>query len=164
MSESVPFLKRPIGRCLGLAGWLALCFSASATALFVSTGGWFAGLHKPAWNPPSWVFGPVWTTLYTLMAVAAWLVWREDGAKRRGRALGWFLLQWALNALWTPLFFGLHRSGFAFAEIVLLWLALAATLASFWKVKKAAGALLAPCLAWVSFAAVLNFAIWQLNP
>jgi len=146
-----------------LAGWLALCFAAAGTAVFVSTGGWYAALHKPSWNPPAWVFGPAWSLLYVLMAVAAWLVWREGGWKAQGRTLGLFLFQWVLNALWTPLFFGLHRPGLAFAEIVVLWLAIAATLASFWKVRTAAGVLLVPYLAWVSFAAVLNCTIWRLN-
>jgi len=146
-----------------LAGWLALCFAAAGTAVFVSTGGWYAALHKPSWNPPAWVFGPAWSLLYVLMAVAAWLVWREGGWKAQGRTLGLFLFQWVLNALWTPLFFGLHRPGLAFAEIVVLWLAIAATLASFWKVRMAAGVLLVPYLAWVSFAAVLNCTIWRLN-
>ena len=150
-------------QALVLLGWLVLCFSASATAVFVSTDGWYAGLHKPSWNPPAWVFGPAWTMLYLLMAIAAWLVWREGGWKAQGRVLAGFLLQWLLNALWTPLFFGLHRPGLAFAEIVLLWLAITATLWSFWRVRKLAGLLLVPYLAWVSFAAVLNFAIWRLN-
>ncbi len=99
-----------------------------------------------------------------MMAVAAWLVWREGGWKVQGRALRWFLLQWMLNALWTPLFFGMHRAGLAFAEIIVLWFALLATLASFWLVRKVAGVLLLPYLAWVSFASALNFAIWRLNP
>jgi tryptophan-rich sensory protein len=155
----------PAGRqTLALVGWLALCLAASSTALFVSTGGWYADLHKPSWNPPSWIFGPVWTLLYVMMAVAAWLVWREGGWKTQGRTLGLFLLQWLLNALWTPLFFGMYRSGLAFAEIIMLWSVLAATLRSFWRVKKAAGVLLVPYLAWVSFAALLNFTIWRLNP
>jgi len=149
---------------LALVGWLALCFAASVTGVFVSTNGWYAGLTKPSWNPPSWIFGPAWTLLYVLMAIAAWLVWREGGWKNQSVPLGLFLLQWVLNALWTPLFFGLHRSGLAFAEILLLWLVLAATLWSFWQVRKAAGVLLVPYLAWVTFALVLNFAIWRLNP
>jgi len=148
---------------LALVGWLALCFAASGTAVFVSTGSWFTALNKPAWNPPGSVFGPVWSLLYAMMAVAAWLVWREGGWKAQRRALGLFLLQWLFNALWTPLFFGLHRPGLAFAEIVALWLALAVTLIAFSRVRKAAGLLLMPYLAWVSFAAVLNFAIWRLN-
>ncbi len=149
---------------LSLIGWLVLCFTATGSAYFVSTGGWYAALEKPAWNPPAWIFGPVWTILYVMMAVAAWLVWREGGWKVQGRALGLFLLQWLLNALWTPLFFGLHRTGLAFAEIIALWLVLAATVTAFWRVRIAAGALLLPYLAWVTFAAFLNFTIWRLNP
>jgi benzodiazapine receptor len=146
-----------------LIGWLVLCFAAAGTAAFVSTDGWYAALHKPSWNPPAWLFGPAWTVLYITMAVAAWLVWREGGWKAQGRTLGLFILQWFLNALWTPLFFGLHRPGIAFTEIILLWLAIAATLVSFWRVRKVAGVLLVPYLAWVSFAAALNFTIWRLN-
>jgi tryptophan-rich sensory protein len=98
------------------------------------------------------------------MAIAAWLVWREGGWKVRRRPLGLFLAQWLLNALGTPLFFGLHRPGLALIEIILLWLALVATVRSFWAVRKSAGGLLVPYLAWVSFAAFLNFTIWRLNP
>lgn len=150
-------------QALALTGWPALCFAAAATGVFVSTGDWYAALHKPSWNPPPWVFGPAWTFLYITMAVAAWLVWREGGWKAQRRALGLFIVQWFLNALWTPLFFGAHLPGVAFGEIVLLWLAIAATLVAFWRVKKAAGLLLVPYLAWVSFAAALNFTIWRLN-
>jgi len=149
---------------LALIGWLALCFAAAGSAVFVSTDGWYAALIKPAWNPPSWLFGPVWSLLYVMMAAAAWLVWREGGWKTQHRALGFFLAQWLLNALWTPLFFGLHQPGFAFAEILALWLLLAMTVTLFWRVKKVAGALLLPYLVWVAFAAVLNFSIWRLNP
>jgi len=148
---------------LALVGWLALCLAASATAGLVSLDGWYAGLLKPSWNPPAWLFGPVWILLYVMMAVAAWLVWREGGWKEQGRVLGWFFLQWLLNALWTPLFFGLHRPGLAFAEIIALWLTLATTLVSFWRVRTTAGILLVPYLAWVTFAAILNFTIWRLN-
>lgn len=151
-------------QAIGLAGWLLFCFAASGSAVFVATGGWYATLNKPSWNPPAWVFGPVWSLLYVMMAIAAWLVWRRGGWSQQSRALGLFLLQWLLNALWTPLFFGLHRPGWAFAEILLLWLALLATLVCFWRVSRTAGALLVPYLAWVSFAAFLNFTIWRLNP
>jgi tryptophan-rich sensory protein len=157
---SPPSARRPV---LVLTGWLALCFAASATAVFVSTSGWYAQLVKPAWNPPAWIFGPVWTVLYAMMAVAAWLVWRHGGWKANGRALGLFLLQWLLNALWTPLFFGLHRPGLAFADIAALWVTLAVTVVCFWRVRRVAGVLLLPYLAWVTFAAALNFAVWQLN-
>ncbi|MDP3071263.1 MAG: TspO/MBR family protein [Opitutaceae bacterium] len=154
----------PGRQILALFGWLALCFAAAATAAFVSTDGWYAALHKPAWNPPAWVFAPAWTFLYATMAVAAWLVWREGGWRAQGRALGMFVLQWVLNALWTPLFFGLHRPGLALIDILALWLVLALTLVAFWRVRRAAGVLLLPYLAWVTFATALNFTIWRMNP
>lgn len=146
-----------------LVGWIVLTFLASATGAFVSTGGWYAALVKPSWNPPGWLFGPVWTLLYTMMAVAAWQVWREGGWKTQKRALSLYLAQWALNALWTPLFFGLHRPGLAFVEILALDMAVLGTLAVFWGVKRLAGALLVPYALWVGFATVLNYTIWRLN-
>ncbi len=149
---------------LALAGWLLACFAAAAMGGLFMPGEWYAALRKPAWNPPAWVFGPVWTALYTMMAVAAWLVWRRGGFAAQRRALALFLVQLALNAAWTPLFFGLRRPGLAFAEILLFWLALAATLLAFRPVSRGAAWLLAPYLAWVSFAAVLNFTLWRLNP
>ncbi len=148
---------------LALVGWLALTFSAALTGAFVSTRGWYAGLMKPSWNPPSWVFGPVWTILYTMMAVAAWLVWKEGGCRKQKRALRLYLVQWALNALWTPLFFGLHRPGLAFAEIVVLDVAVLGTLVAFWLARRVAGLLLVPYALWVAFATALNFTIRQLN-
>ena len=148
---------------LALVGWLVLCLAASGTAFFVSTGGWYASLRKPAWNPPSWLFGPVWTLLYVMMAVAAWLVWREGGWEKQSRPLGLFVFQWLLNVLWTPLFFGMHRAGLAYIEIVALWCVLTATLGLFWRVKKTAGLLLVPYLVWVTFAAALNFTLWHMN-
>ncbi|MBU6301482.1 MAG: tryptophan-rich sensory protein [Verrucomicrobia bacterium] len=160
--ESSPPPSRPL-QALALAGWVALCFAAAATAAFVSKDGWYQALAKPSWNPPSRVFAPVWTTLYFLMAVSAWLVWRQGGWRGQARALGAFLVQWALNALWTPLFFGLHRPDLAMLDIAALWIALALTLALFWKVSRLAAALLVPYLGWVGFAAALNFAIWRLN-
>ena len=148
---------------LALTGWVLLCFAAAAVGGFFMPGEWYASLNKPAWNPPGWILGPVWTALYTLMAVAAWLVWKRGGFATQRRPLALFLVQLALNAAWTPLFFGLHRPGLAFAEMLLLWLAIAATLAAFRRVSRAAAWLLAPYLAWVSFAAVLNFTLWKLN-
>jgi len=150
-------------RWLGLVAWLALSFGAAATGALFAPGEWYASLRKPSWNPPGWVFGPVWTALYVAMAVAAWRVWLQDGSPARRRALRAFLAQLGLNALWTPLFFGLHRPGVAFAEIVLLWLAIAWTIAAFRLVHRAAAWLLAPYLAWVTFAAALNFTLWRLN-
>ena len=147
----------------GLVGWVALTFSAALTGAFVSTGGWYADLVKPSWNPPSWLFGPVWSLLYAMMAVAACLVWQHGGWTAQRRALGFFVLQWALNALWTPVFFGLQRPGLAFVEITALALALIATLILFWRVRRLAGALMVPYALWVAFAAALNLAIWRLN-
>ena len=148
---------------LGLCGWLLLCFAAASPGAVFMPGEWFAALKKPSWNPPSWVFGPVWTALYAMMAAAAWLVWQRGGWKEQRKPLLIFLAQLALNAVWTPLFFGLHRPGVAFAEIVLLWLAIVATLVAFRPVNRTAAWLLVPYLAWVSFAAVLNGTLWRLN-
>ena len=148
---------------LALVGWLALTFAAAAMGGFFRPGEWFAALSKPSWNPPGWIFAPVWTALYTIMAVAAWLVWRRGGFTGQRVALSLFLLQLFFNALWSPLFFGLHQPALAFADIVLLWLALLGTIMAFWKARPLAGALLLPYLAWVTFASVLNFVIWQLN-
>ncbi|MBE2214196.1 MAG: tryptophan-rich sensory protein [Opitutaceae bacterium] len=150
-------------RILPLVGWVALAFSASITAVFVSTEGWYAALNKPTWNPPPWLFGPVWSTLYVAMGVSAWLVWRQGGWSQQRHRLTLFLVQWALNALWTPLFFGLHQIGLALADIIVLWLAIVATIASFARVSQVAAALLVPYLAWVSFATFLTFTIWRLN-
>lgn len=148
---------------LALVVWLVLCFGAASLGGIFMPGEWYATLKKPSWNPPGWIFGPVWTALYTMMAVAAWLVWKRGGFAAQRKPLALFLTQLVLNAAWTPLFFGLHLPGIAFAEIVMLWLAIASTLAAFRPVSTAAAWLLAPYLAWVSFAAVLNFALWRLN-
>jgi len=148
---------------LGLCGWLLLCFAAASPGAVFMPGEWFAALKKPAWNPPGWVFGPVWTALYAMMAAAAWLVWQRGGWTEQRKPLLIFLAQLALNAVWTALFFGLHRPGVAFAEIVLLWLAIVATLVAFRPVNRTAAWLLVPYLAWVSFAAVLNGTLWRLN-
>jgi tryptophan-rich sensory protein len=148
---------------LGLCGWVLLCFAAASLGALCPPGEWYAALQKPTWNPPGWIFGPVWSALYTMMAVAAWMVWKRGGFAAQRRPLGVFLAQLALNALWTPLFFGLHWPGVAFAEILLLGLAIAWTIALFWRVQRAAAYLLMPYLAWVSFAAVLNGTLWRLN-
>lgn len=149
---------------LAFVGALALCYGAASLGAVFMPDEWYASLKKPSWNPPGWIFGPVWTALYTMMAVAAWLVWRQGGWAKQRKPLLIFLAQLALNALWTPLFFGLHRPGLAFAEIALLWLAIATTLMAFQPVSRVAAWLLAPYLAWVSFAAALNFSLWRLNP
>ncbi|MCJ0826351.1 tryptophan-rich sensory protein [Luteimonas sp. 50] len=150
----------------GLAGWAALCFAASAigAAASIQAGSFYVRLAQPAWAPPASVFGPVWTVLYALMALAAWLVWRSGGLRGNRLPLTLFVAQLALNALWSWLFFAWHRGGWAFADIVALWILLLATVVSFWRVRPLAGVLLVPYLAWVSFAAALNHAVWQLNP
>jgi benzodiazapine receptor len=146
-----------------LAGWLLLCFAAAVPGAWWMPGEWYAGLTKPGWNPPGWVFGPVWSLLYTLMAVSAWMVWRQGGFSGQKRPLGWFLIQLVLNAGWTPLFFGAHWMGVALVEMLLLWLAIAMTIRSFRGVNRMAAWLLVPYLVWVSFALLLNAALWYLN-
>ena len=148
---------------LVLAAWLALSFAVAAIGAFFPPGEWYAALKKPSWNPPNWIFGPAWTALYTIMAIAAWLVWRRGGFAGQRAALTLYLAQLLFNALWSPLFFGLHNPALAFADIVLLWSALLATLIAFWKARPVAGALLVPYLAWVTFAATLNWALSRLN-
>ena len=125
---------------------------------------WYSTLVKPALNPPAWIFGPVWTTLYALMGIAAFLVWREGTQRRDVRvALGVFAAQLVLNAAWSVIFFGMHSPGVALADIALLWLAIVATMYAFARVSRAAAWLLAPYLLWVSFATYLNYSIWVLN-
>jgi translocator protein len=148
---------------LGLAGFLVLCFGAAAIGSQFMPGEWYAQLRKPDWNPPNSVFGPVWTILYAMMAVAGWLVWKERGFDGARAALMLFVGQLALNTAWSWLFFGLERADLAFADIVVLWLAILATIVAFWRINRVAGALLIPYLLWVSFAAALNFTIWRMN-
>ncbi|RCS30462.1 tryptophan-rich sensory protein [Rhodanobacter denitrificans] len=150
---------------IGLAGWLLLSFAAAAMGAIASVQAaiFYQHLAQPSWAPPSYVFGPVWSLLYALMGIAAWRVWREGGWHRQRGALALFVIQLAVNVLWSWLFFGWHRGGLAFADVVLLWLLIVATLVGFWRVRVMAGALLVPYLCWVSFAAALNFAVWQMN-
>jgi tryptophan-rich sensory protein len=153
-------------RWLALLGFIALVFLAGGiggAATATSVGTWYPTLAKPSWNPPSWVFGPVWSTLYLLMAVAAWRVWRHVEHPERRPALAWFCGQLGLNALWSVLFFGLRSPGLAFAEVLVLWAAIVATLVKFARIDRPAALLWLPYLAWVSFAAVLNGTVWWLN-
>ncbi|WP_395683525.1 TspO/MBR family protein [Dokdonella sp.] len=151
---------------VGFVAWLAVSFVAAAigAAASIQAGPFYTQLVRPEWAPPPALFGPVWTVLYALMGVAAWLVWRVGGFRSARVALVLFLVQLALNALWSWLFFGWHLGGAAFADIVLLWALIVATMVSFWRVKPLAGALLVPYLLWVSFASALNWSVWQLNP
>ena len=122
--------------------------------------GWYQTLAKPSWNPPAGIFGPVWTTLFVMMGVAGWLVWQ------RATSIGPLVLfgvQLVLNVGWSWIFFGWHQPGWAFVEIVVLWLAILATTLAFFRVSRLAGWLFVPYLAWVTFASVLNFTIWRMN-
>lgn len=148
---------------LAFFGWLLLTSAAAAFGAQFMPGAWYAALAKPAWTPPSAVFGPVWTVLYVMMAVAVWLVWQKRHTTRVGLALALWVLQLTLNALWSWLFFGRHQIGLALVDIGLLWLAIAATIVAFRRVHRVAALLLVPYLAWVSFASALNWALWRLN-
>lgn len=151
---------------IGLVGWLALTFVAAGIGSIASMDAqaFYAQLVKPAWAPPASLFGPVWSVLYLLMGVAAWLVWRERPSQSVDGALGLYLMQLAANALWSWLFFAWHKGAVAFGEILLLWALIAATIAAFWRISRLASALLLPYLAWVSFAAALNWVLWLRNP
>ena len=153
-------------RWIGLVFFIAVCLAAGGLGAIATTpeiDGWYKTLAKPAWNPPSYVFGPVWTCLFIMMAVAAWLVWRPDGMKGAPIPLTLFAIQLVLNVAWSWIFFGMHQTGLAFAEIVVLWLMILMTSVTFFKSSKIAGCLMLPYLAWVSFASLLNFTIWRLN-
>jgi tryptophan-rich sensory protein len=151
---------------VGLVGWLIVSFIAAAIggAASIHAGPFYTQLVRPDWAPPPSIFGPVWTVLYVLMGIAAWLVWRVEGFRAAKSALTLFLVQLAFNALWSWLFFGWHRGALAFADILLLWALIVATLIAFWRIRPLAGALLVPYLLWVSFASALNYSVWQLNP
>jgi len=141
-----------------LAGVIGSIFTVSS----IST--WYVTLQKPSFNPPNWIFGPAWTTLYFFMGVAAFLVWRHGFEKKEvRRALTIFGGQLVLNALWSIIFFGLHNPFWAFIEIIVLWLAILWTIFAFYKISRPAAYLLLPYILWVSFAAVLNFSIMILN-
>lgn len=143
-----------------------LCLSVAAIGSWLTATGvrdWYPSLNKPSWTPPNWLFGPVWTLLYLMMAVAAWLVWDRVGLFEARVPLGLFLIQLALNAVWSGLFFALQSPGLAFAEILLLWVAILATILSFSRVSRLAAGLLVPYLLWVTFAAALNRMIWVMN-
>ena len=161
MSATAP--KRP---WLGLIVLPVVCFAAAGiggAAVTPKIDNWYATLVKPSWNPPDRVFGPVWSVLYLCMAIAAWLVWRQGGPGGAVGALTLFGVQLVLNLAWPWLFFGLRNPGLAFVDVLLLWAAVAATMAASWSRSTLAGILFAPYLAWVSFAAALNFVVWRMN-
>jgi len=156
-----------LARWIGLVFFLAACLGAGSLGAIATTPeieGWYQTLVKPSWNPPNYVFGPVWTVLYVMMAVAAWLVWKPGGFRLAAIPLALFAVQLGLNIAWSWIFFGMHQTGWAFVEILVLWLAIAATAVAMFRHSGIAAWLLLPYLGWVTFAAVLNFTIWRLNP
>ena len=161
MSSAVPSEPSPALRWVGLAAWLALCYSVAGLGSMTLPGPWFAHLVRPPLDPPAWIFGPVWSLLYTLMGIAAWLVWRQAGW-RAGRApLAAFLVQLALNACWSPLFFGLHQIGAL--VVAAMDFAIAVCVALMWNRHRTAAILFLPYQAWVLFATWLNVGYWWLN-
>lgn len=153
-------------QALGVFGWQLVVFAAAAVGGYASAsaGEFYRELQRPPWAPPGWLFAPVWSILYVLMGVSAWLIWRARGLDGAASALGLFLIQLAANALWTWLFFWWRQGGLAFAEVLLLWVLIVATIKLFWDVRPLAAILLIPYLVWVSFASALTLAMWQLNP
>jgi tryptophan-rich sensory protein len=151
------------GESLALAGFAALNVAAASSGALFRPGNWYERLRKPAWRPPNWLFGPAWTVLYSMIAVSGWLVWRQADWSGAGLALTVYIAHLAVNAAWSGLFFGLRRPDIAFAGIVVLWLSIALTILLFAPVSQTAAWLLAPYLAWVTFAGALNFSIWRLN-
>ena len=156
---------------LALLGWVALAATAGAVGAIASrdAGNFYGALAKPTWAPPARLFGPVWSTLYLMMGISAWLVWRASpatpaGQAGRRRGLTLFVGQLALNALWTWIFFAWRRGALAFGEILLLWLAVLVTTWHFGRVRPLAAWLLVPYLGWVSFAMALTWSVWQRNP
>lgn len=150
----------------GLFGWLILAFAAAAIGGFASSGAgaFYEQLVRPDWAPPGWLFAPVWSVLYLFMGIAAWLVWRTGGFRGAPFPLAFFLVQLAANVLWSWLFFAWKLGAFAFWEILVLWALILGTTIGFWRIRPLAGALLAPYLFWVTFAAALTYSVWQRNP
>jgi benzodiazapine receptor len=162
-SAAPPGLARQIG---GLAGWLLLCFAAAGIGAIASADAstFYAQLVRPDWAPPAWLFAPVWTALYAMMGISAWLVWKEYTFIAARTALSMFIVQLVVNALWSWVFFAWRQGGIAFAEVLLLWCLVAVTVAMFWRLRTVAALLLLPYLAWVTFATALTFSTWRLNP
>lgn len=146
-----------------MIAWLtfaALCFAAALSGALFKPGAWHAALAKPRWHPPNWLFGPAWGVLYLMIATAGWMVWNAAGFSAALAAWG---VQLVLNAGWSWLFFGLRRPDLAFAEVLLLWLSIAACVVLFAPISTTAALLMVPYLAWVAFASALNFSMWRLN-
>ncbi len=149
---------------LALFFWIIITLAVGLAAGMVSRPDvWYDALSKPVWNPPGWIFAPVWIVLYVLMGAAAGLIWQRRAISQSTLALNFYVIQLILNIIWPLIFFGMRNPGLAFAEICLLWIAIVATLFAFWRVYRPASFLLMPYFLWVSFAAVLNLTIWRMN-
>lgn len=156
----------PASKWLSLLAFVAICLGVAAIgglATAHSLGSWYEGLHKPAFNPPQWIFGPVWTVLYLLIAVAGWQVWRRRGLTSVPAALWVYALQLLLNLAWSFLFFGARRIGLALGEVLVLLAVIVLNTVLFWRIDELAGVLLLPYAGWVGFASLLNAAVWRLN-
>tara|TARA_B100001123_G_C14586629_1_gene740275 strand:- start:51 stop:551 length:501 start_codon:yes stop_codon:yes gene_type:complete len=162
--QSRNFTRSIRTQALGLVGWLLITFTAAALGAIASVdaAAFYAELIKPSWAPPASVFGPVWSILYLLMGVAVWLVWREPQETKQ--ALGLFIVQLSINALWSWIYFVWHLGSWSFVGVLLLLMLIIATLLSFWKIRQMAVVLMIPYLLWVGFAAVLTWTTWQNNP
>jgi benzodiazapine receptor len=147
-----------------LMAFIGICAVAASSGALFPPGRWYDSLRKPAWRPPNWLFGPAWTVLYAMIAVAGWLVWTTAGPGERLVPMSVYGLQLVLNAVWSGIFFGMKRMKLALGEMALLWLSIAVNIAVFWPVHKVAALMLVPYLAWVSFAFMLNRALVKLNP
>lgn len=152
---------RRMRRYLSLIVFLVITTLVASVAGAFSPGEWYAGLAKPSWTPPNWLFGPVWSLIYLCIAIAGWLVWRSKGL---GIGLLFWFVQLGLNGLWSYWMFGENRIDYAMFDISAMWFAIVGFIVTSWRTSKLAALLFVPYLAWVSFAAALNFAIWQLNP
>ncbi len=150
-------------KTVGLIVSLVLVAAVAAVGGRFAPTAWYREIAKPPWTPPGWLFGPVWTALYILMGVAAWLVWLRRDAPGSFPALVFYGFQLVLNSLWSWIFFGLHRISLALADLMVLWVLIVVTCVLFWRIRRAAGILLLPYLAWVCFAGFLNQTIWALN-
>jgi translocator protein len=158
--------RSTLSQTIGLAGWLGIVFVAAAigAAASIEASTFYAQLIRPAWAPPASAFGPVWSILYVLMGIAAWLVWRERNASHLGTALALFIVQLCANSLWSWLFFAWRNGALAFADVMVLLALIAITIAVFWRISRLAGVLMLPYLAWVCLASALTWSVWQGNP
>jgi tryptophan-rich sensory protein len=152
-----------IGSLIGLGVFALLALATASSGAVFTPDAWYRAMNKPRWTPADWVFPTVWTPIYVLIAASGWLVWREAGVAGAALPLAVYLIQLALNAGWSAIFFGLKKPGLAFAEVLGLWLSIALNIALFWPISTTAALLLVPYLVWVTIASALNFQVWRMN-